>query len=161
MPRLRDRIRIALDDLRAPDGHIDLHEVVKAVRVDLSDEDKAYFIDRGIYADAKAASTRGRAALKERAGRTQIALPFDLDHAYALDLDGRYVKNTVDMTRIEVRRAIEIRRGQIAADKARLTELENADRECAPHWDRHPDWTFGQALEAAVKALAKQSQQAA
>ena len=46
----------------------------------------------------------------------EVALPFRLHAAYAVDLDGRRIVNTYDMTRIEACRALAIRREQIEAD---------------------------------------------
>jgi len=52
-------------------------------------------------------------------------------------------------------RAIEIRRQQIAHDSAALREWRNALRQADRFWADHPDWSFGQCLDAILAAGAR------
>ncbi len=66
---------------------------------------------------------------------------------YALDTDGRRLKNTRDLTRIEFRRLITIREEQVAADMAHLKILRDAEDAVSLLWDFHPDLAFGQVMD--------------
>lgn len=155
MSRLNDRISAAIEAARDETGRVDLHVAIGAVKPTLTDEDKERLIDDSLHRRAKTCATRGRAELKARASQSQADLPFELQAAYALDLDGRYVKQTIDLTRVEVRRLIQIREEQATADAVHLNELKRAEREAGPIWDAHPDWVFGQVLNAVVQRALK------
>lgn len=153
MSRLNDRINAVLEEARRVTGRVDLHTAVEAVRPSLTEEESDQLLGEALHRRAKECATRGLAALRARSSGAQSELPFKLHTAYALDLDGRYVKQTMDMTRVEVRRAIQIREDQLAADAAHLNELKLAERASAPVWDANPSWTFGRVLGAVVVAL--------
>lgn len=95
-------------------------------------------------------------ALKVRTGKTVYAaqpdLPFELPAAVAMDLEGQTLRATRGLSRAEFVRAIEIRRQQIAQDSAALREWRQALRQADRIWARHPDWSFGQCLDAIMGA---------
>lgn len=72
---------------------------------------------------------------------------FDLRPRHALDTDGRIIKNTRAMTRMEFSRVRDIRRQSIIADEAYLKQLDEAATALAPIWDLYPTLTFGEAEE--------------
>ncbi len=79
---------------------------------------------------------------------------FFSDVPAALDVGDREVKLTRDLTQLEVRRIIAIRKDSIDADIRSLTEIEAAYDAAQPVWADRPEWLFGQALDAAVKKMA-------
>ena len=76
----------------------------------------------------------------------QIALPFNIDGAVAMDIEGNTIRLTESLSQLEFRRAIEIRRKQIKDDQRQLKEWESAERMAAPYWRQHGEWTFGQCV---------------
>jgi len=75
------------------------------------------------------------------------ALLFDLRPRHALDTEGRVLKDTRAMIRIEFNRVREIRRKSIADDAAYLEQLDRAAAALGPIWDLYPALTFGEAEE--------------
>ncbi len=71
----------------------------------------------------------------------------DLDHA----VDATLVA-TRSLTRVELVRAIEIRRRQIEHDRHAMREWQQALAQADRFWTRHPDWSFGQCLDAILAA---------
>ncbi|WP_179907211.1 hypothetical protein [Rhabdonatronobacter sediminivivens] len=78
----------------------------------------------------------------------QPPLPFQLPAAVAMDLEGTTLVSTRQLSRAEFERAIEIRRLQIANDQHALREWRNALRQADQFWATHPDWSFGDCLDA-------------
>jgi hypothetical protein len=56
------------------------------------------------------------------------------------------------LTRAEFVRAIEIRGQQIASDRKALREWQDALTATDRFWTKHPDWRFGQCLDAILAA---------
>lgn len=100
--------------------------------------------------DGRARAMRVRA--EESAGAAQAELPFQLPAAVAMDLERTTLVATRALSRAEFERAIEIRRQQIAHDSAALREWRNALRQADRFWADHPDWSFGQCLDAILAA---------
>ena len=96
--------------------------------------------------DSRARALRVKA--EKSAGEAQPELPFALPAAVAMDLEGATLVATRTLSRAEFERAIDIRRQQIANDSAALREWRNALRQADRFWARHPDWSFGQCLDA-------------
>ncbi|WP_424931920.1 hypothetical protein [Amaricoccus macauensis] len=103
--------------------------------------------------DARARALRVKA--DQSAGQAQPELPFQLPAAVAMDLDGTTLIATRKLSRAEFARAIEIRRQQIAHDSAALREWRNALRQADRIWADHPDWSFGDCLNA-ISAATRQ-----
>jgi len=103
--------------------------------------------------DGRARSLRLKAT--QKASPAQAELPFQLPAAVAMDLDGATLVATRRLSRAEFARAIEIRRQQIAHDNAALREWRQALRQADRFWADHPDWSFGQCLDAILAALGK------
>lgn len=103
------------------------------------------------------ATKRRRAAQSEDAGPEMPSLFGDLRPRYALDAEERFIKRTEDLTRVELRRCIQIRRQQLKADEAHVKAMEDAERLVARFWDAHPDMTFGEVtgLYLASRAAAE------
>jgi len=100
--------------------------------------------------DGRARSLRLKAT--QKANSAQAELPFQLPAAVAMDLDGTTLVATRRLSRTEFARAIEIRRQQIAHDNAALREWRQALRQADRFWGDHPDWSFGQCLDAILAA---------
>ena len=103
--------------------------------------------------DGRARAVRVRA--EKSAGAAQAELPFQLPAAVAMDLERTTLVATRALSRTEFERAIEIRRQQIAHDSAALREWRNALRQADRFWADHPDWCFGQCLDAILAAGAR------
>ena len=78
----------------------------------------------------------------------QAELPFQLPAAVAMDIDGTTLVATRQLSREGFERAIAIRRMQIANDQHALREWRNALRQADQFWAAHPDWSFGECLDA-------------
>lgn len=75
----------------------------------------------------------------------------DLRECYAIDVEERIIKQTTHLTRDEFNRVMEIRREQIAADRAHLSVLEHAAAQLEELWDANPSMTFGQVERLFVR----------
>ena len=98
---------------------------------------------------------RARALLvrtERGAGSAQAMLPFQLPAAVAMDLEGTTLVATRSLTRVELVRAIEIRRRQIEHDRHAMREWQQALAQADRFWTRYPDWSFGQCLDAILAA---------
>ena len=95
-------------------------------------------------------------ALQVKAERTaddsQPPLPFQLPAAVAMDLEGTMLMATRVLTRAEFLRAIQIRGQQIANDRKALREWQQALNAADRFWAMHPDWSFGQCLDAILRS---------
>lgn len=149
--RLNDRIDECVQSLRDATGAVSTQRVVSLILPELTPDEREQLASRALYKLVSDRAKKGKMELRARAASNEPELPFKLDKAYALDTEERVVKDTAQMTRPEVRRAIQIRRDQIKADRAKLEQLEQAEAAAAPYWDQHPDWTFGEALYAAAR----------
>ena len=78
----------------------------------------------------------------------QIKLPFELPAAVAMDIEGTTMLSTRELSRKQFVRAIAIRKGQIANDRAALREWQSALKQADQFWSENPDWTFGTCLDA-------------
>ena len=85
----------------------------------------------------------------------QAELPFQLPAAVAMDLEGTTLVATRELSRDQFERAIDIRRRQIANDQHALREWRNALRQADRFWADHPDWSFGDCLEAILEGTGK------
>lgn len=77
---------------------------------------------------------------------------FGLRPRHALDVDGRVLKATHALTRIEFERIRQIRRDSLTADEAYLALLDNAAAVVSPVWNVHPELTFGEVCDLLRKA---------
>lgn len=150
MTQLSDAInkhaKAALDDVG-----FDAREVAPKVWADLDDESRMTVGLAEIVRRLKAASqslTKEAFVVKDD---PQFQLPFQIDGAVSLDIDHRLIRRTASLTQQEFRRAIEVRRQQIAHDQRSMREWESAGRAVQPYWRRHPKWTFGRCIEELVK----------
>jgi hypothetical protein len=85
---------------------------------------------------------------EQTAGIAQAELPFELPAAVAMDLEGTTLVATRSLTRTGLVRAIEIRRRQIEHDRHAMREWQQALAQADRFWGAHPDWSFGQCLDA-------------
>ena len=103
--------------------------------------------------DSRARGLRVKA--EKSAGNAQPELPFQLPAAVAMDLEGTTLVATRKLSRAQFERAIEIRRQQIAHDSHALREWRNALRQADRLWVAHPDWSFGDCLDAILAAAGR------
>ena len=92
---------------------------------------------------------------ERKADDRQPSLPFQLPAAVAMDLEGTMLMATRVLTRAEFVRAIEIRGQQIANDRKALREWQLALTAADRFWAAHPDWSFGQCLDAILQSAGK------
>ena len=83
---------------------------------------------------------------------SQPALPFQLPAAVAMDLEGTMLVATRVLSRAEFVRAIKIRGRQIANDRKALRVWQEALTAADRFWADHPSWSFGQCLDAIMRA---------
>ena len=150
MSRLSDLISEAVGDALR-DGQVDVHEVAKAVEPRLEDDDRDTLIAEALGARIKSMSTKTRKAIETAPAASQGELFFGLPPAVPLD---DKIKLTSELTRLDVERVIKVRRAGIADDLKSVERWEAARDATAPLLDEHPDWTFGQALNAAMALVA-------
>ena len=89
---------------------------------------------------------------ERKADDSQPPLPFQLPAAVAMDLEGTMLKATRVLTRPEFLRAIQIRGQQITHDRKALREWQQALNAADRFWEMHPEWSFGQCLEAILRS---------
>lgn len=77
---------------------------------------------------------------------------FGLRPRHALDIEGRILKSTHALTRIEFERIRQIRRESLVADAAYLKKLDDAARALSTIWDSNPELTFGEVCDLFQKA---------
>jgi hypothetical protein len=112
----------------------------------------------GIGKRIKDMATKRRRAAQSEDGEPNMPTLFgDLRVRYPLDDTERVIKRTEDLTRIELRHCIQVRRAQVKADEAHLKAMEDAERAVAPFWDANPGLTFGgvMALYLSSRAAAE------
>jgi hypothetical protein len=114
---------------------------------ELTDEDRKQCglaeIIRRMKQAAKTLTANAFAVIKS----DQIEMPFKIDGAVAIDIEGNTIRLTESLSQFEFRRAIDIRRKQIKEDQKSLKEWESAEKLARPYWQDHPDWTFGNCLK--------------
>lgn len=150
MSRLSDLINEGVGDARKESVAFDVHEVAKAIRPRLEDEHRETLIDEALTARIKAASTKTRKSVLEAAVETQAELFFGLPPMVAID---DKIKNTHDLTRLDVERVIKVRRDGIADDLKSVERWEAARDATKALMAKNPGWTFGDALHAAMQAM--------
>ena len=104
----------------------------------------------GVVARIDTRARRLKLKAEQSSAPEQAALPFQLPAAVAMDLEGTTLVATRQLSREGFERAIEIRRLQIAHDQHALREWRNALRQAGQFWAAHPDWSFGDCLDAIV-----------
>lgn len=92
-----------------------------------------------------------RLSLAKRAAEKQSALPFDLPEIVPIDIEGRKLRPTRDLSEEEFERAVFVREKQIEHDQDSLREWKRAGKAAKPFWIKHPDWTFGHCLNAIMQ----------
>ncbi|WP_038384986.1 hypothetical protein [Bradyrhizobium elkanii] len=154
MSRLSEKVHDAVA-AHIDGGVYDRHGAIQTVRAALEDDDRAILIDEALAIRVKNACVNSKkSAVAQAAVPAQIVMFPDLHGGYPIDGDGTRVKQTVALSRIELRRVIEIRRAQIKKDQAHLALLEQAETTVGPLWDIHPDMTFGEICELYATKLA-------
>lgn len=130
------------------DKQIVTHAAVEYAFPIVRDDDEAtdQCVREALSKRIKDAATRRDRGSRDNDGDRQPLL-FDLRPRHALDTDGRILKNTRAMTRIEFSRVREIRRKSIIADEAYLKQLDEAAAALSPIWDLYPALTFGEVEE--------------
>lgn len=134
-------------------GAIDTHQAVQtAIPLVMADEEAAdQLIREALTKRIKDAATKmTRRADLDR--RQESFFGNQLRTRYALDLDGRIIKDTEFLSRIEFNRVISIREKQIKDDAAALAVLIRARDALSPIWDMHPEYTYGEAERAFLAA---------
>lgn len=100
---------------------------------------------------ARTASTIAKRAMKEQAEKQGSFGFMELPGAVSVDDDGRKIKFTLSLKRIEFKAA----KGRRVTDRDGLDTSINAMSEAElvanPYWDLHPDWTLGECLAQAAK----------
>jgi hypothetical protein len=122
-------------------------------RWDEIDADGQYLAGiEGLVARIDAKARQVRLTSQQRASEAQAALPFALPVAVSMDIEGHTILATRGLSRGEFLRAIRIREQQNTNDSQALREWRTALQQADRIWARHPDWTFGQCLDAILDA---------
>lgn len=149
--RLNDVVLEIIDLLKAGQS-INVRQCV-VDKWDEIDDDGVYLssVD-GVCAKVSSRARSLLSAAAKKRSEAQPDLPFRLPVAVAMDIEGIELKPTRNLNQAEFDRAIEIREKQIDDDKARLSEWRAARTAARKFWRQHPDWTFGQCLDAILGA---------
>jgi len=130
--------------------------VIEGRRADeakLHEDLRAYRIRGEWFADCpevRAAIANGRirdASAEDSEYDEQLDLFGKLRRRYTLDSDGNHLKNTRDLTRLELRGLIAIREDQIEPDLEHLNALRDTEIALSLVWDVRPELTLGQVME--------------
>lgn len=150
MSTLNDIIGQVIEACDAPEG-IDTHRAVDmAVPMVLADDDaRDQIIREGLWKRIKDQATRAmrRMQADENVQDEQLDLFGKLRRRYALDVDGRRLKNTRDLSRMEFRRLIQIREKQVEDDVAHLKVLRDVEAAVSRVWDVLPDQPLGKVMD--------------
>ena len=147
--RLNDIIAHLIEEYDRPGQGIDMQAAATAgvEMVKSDDEATSQLIHDAIWKRIKDASTKAKGQAERSDSNDQPTL-FNVRPRHAVDTEGRVIKRTEDLSRLEFKRLIQIRWEQVQADQAYLNELMKADAALAPVWDAHPEYTYGQAERA-------------
>lgn len=134
-------------------GAIDTHKAVQTAfpLVIADDEATEQLVREGLAKRIKDAATKMNRQSEQAASQASF-FGDKLRRRYALDTDGRVIKETEYMQRLEFERLIAIREKSIIDDTAHLDVLKRALVAVAPIWDRNPEYTYGQAERAFLAA---------
>lgn len=96
----------------------------------------------------ESANDFAKTAMKTHTDR-QMGFNFlKLPGAVAVDDDGSKVKLTLSLSRMQFKKSVQRRRDKQSAIGEVADEMELAEKVVEPYWDAHPDWTFGQCIDA-------------
>lgn len=147
MSRLTDIVSQVVASAQDAEGSIDSHAAVTmgVPLVKADDEAVDQCISEALAKRIKDAATRVSKAAND-APDSQSDL-FELRPRHALDIEGRTLKSTRALSRLEFERIRQIRRESLANDAAYLARLDNAASTLAPIWDAQPALTYGEACD--------------
>lgn len=80
----------------------------------------------------------------------QSEMLFSLPQVVSMDLEDKVLLPTRALSRNEFIRAIQIREKQIEDDKKAVREWKAALKVADRFWSIHPEWNFGQCMDAAM-----------
>ena len=153
MSRLSDLVNDAILTNTADDGTINVTGAMESIKPSLDDECREVLINEALTTRVTTAAKSAKSNLRSRASQRNFELPFKgLHHAYPLDLDGRYIKRTEALSRVEFESVINIREKQIINDMGHLEKLRSAHAAMLPIWKENPDWIVQQCVEALLKS---------
>jgi len=142
-------------ELCPANGAIDVHEAVQTAMPLVMADDEAM---RQLLTEALGKRIKDAATSQmRRAADVGVQPSFFgnlMRQAYALDIEGRQIKETSYLTRIEFERIIVIREKQLIADTTQLNVLRRARAALAPLWDMNPEYTYGEVERAFLQAVA-------
>lgn len=150
MASLTDIVGRVIDSCDRPGLGIDLHRAIEMAVPLVMDDPEALGIcvRHGLAKDIKDAATRAtRSAESSSPDGETLDLFGKLRARYAVDIEGRVLKNTRDLSRLEFQRLIAIREAQIVADQEHLTALRDAAITVSPLWDINPAMAFGHVVD--------------
>lgn len=150
MSALNDIIGRVIEECDKPDGIDTSRAVELAFPLVVADEEaREQIIREGLWKKIKDQATRALRRLHENGNAfdEQLDLFGKLKNRYALDIDGRRLKNTTELSRMELRRLITIREQQIEHDTAHLKVLRDVETAVSWVWDLVPDRTLGEVMK--------------
>lgn len=100
---------------------------------------------------AKATNALAKRAMKEQAERQGAFGFMHLPGAVAVDDEGRKIKFTLSLKRLEFKAAKARRVVDRKGLDSSIDAMDAAEVTANPYWDQNPDWTLGQCLEQAAK----------
>jgi len=126
----------------------DASELAPKVWAKIGKQDRKRTSIKTIARDLKDAASRIAKQVIRQQETAQMAFAFfKLPGAVSLDLEGRKIKFTRSLTRLEYQRASKIRKDHHTASGDAIKEFDAAEAAVAPYWDQNPEWTFGQCLD--------------
>ena len=146
--RLNDVVNEIFDDILS--GEVVNQKKAAVERWDEIDDDGQYMagID-GLCARIADKCKSVKIRIKKHTS-AQSEMLFSLPQIVSMDLEERVLLPTRALSRNEFVRAIEIREKQIEDDKKAVREWKAALKVADRFWAVHPDWNFGQCMDAAM-----------
>ncbi len=102
----------------------------------------------GMQARVSAKTRSFRLSTKSRRSDAEPELPFNLPAVVAIDDEGAVLLSTRSLSRSQFMQAISVRQKQIKDAETLLREWKRALKAADLFWERNPDWSFGQCLDA-------------
>lgn len=145
MLRLSDVISKAVNSVNIG-GRIDTKDAVSEAKSHLDGDMRDLLVVEALSKRIKQAVCKlRRNETKVVSAQHSFSFP-DLRYAYALDIDGQYIKDTDQLSQLEFCRLIEIREKQLADDSAHLAVLRKAYDSVLPFWET--EMVFGEVESA-------------
>lgn len=145
--RLSDAVN-AIVEMAATGAHVNTRQAVVSAWDDV-DADGQYLAGiEGMQARVNSRTRSFRLTAASRRTEAEPELPFNLPAVVAMDEEGSTLLSTRSLSRTQFLQAISVRQKQIKDAEALLREWKRALKAADLFWQKNPEWTFGECLDA-------------